>query len=513
MERRKRIWFSVLALIVFTAMLASVLVVVDDRPDDWDLVTKLTVTGYAVDHAICHCGNVTHLAYIDSPIHYGRDLLRVAYVRSKDGGHTWSPVQILSPDPVSVSGWNRRVRMACAADEVHVIWSAEIWVETQTGFHIVDMLQHRASVDGGQSWGDLQILNEFVNLGLDSHNVFLSEDLVLVAWTTQLSIWSWEHVVLYVTSHNQGINWSEERILFRERGSIVPRIAIHGGTVYAFPRYLESGDDIEYVEGMLAVSEDSTESWNYIDLRQTLGLDELDLTGLARRGDELVVTSLQGLLRSEDGGLNWTIHTGNVFLGTLAQRGDFLAAGYCRKKTLLLSRDFGATWDEVALPLPDNSRSCDWSMDETRLFLTYSVSSLEHNYGTSEVHISTSDDDGEAWSAPRQVTNHFSVFNIAFFAVAVGGIVVTSLLIVVWGAKEYSEGREEKRLKGQRLRVRWFSDAHSEELASEKPHNPDGIECSNCRSTRMYICDDGSGICLDCREAFLESPNLSCEAE
>jgi hypothetical protein len=503
-ERRKRIWHTALALIVSATMLASVLVVVDNKPEDWDLVDKLTDTGYAYHHTICHCGNVTHLAYVDGTI--GHDFLRVAYVSSKDGGSTWSPVQILASGQIGVFGKRQGVKIACAADEVHIIWVSETWVETQSSSYSVEMLHHRASVDGGRSWREVQILNEFVYLGFDEYDVFPSEDLVLVAWTTRLSIWSWDPVTLYVTSQNQGVNWSEERILFHSTSTALPRIQIHGGTVYALPRYLESGDDIVYVSGMLAISEDITETWDYIDIKQMLGLDELHLTGLARKGDELVVTSRQGLLRSEDGGLNWTFDGANAFSGSLAQRDDLLVAGYCSMESLLLSRDFGATWSEVALPLPDIYWSCDLSIDDTRLFLSFSVTGYsEHNSGTEEIYISTSEDDGETWRAPRQVTYHFSIFNVAFLAIAIGGVVVTSFLLAMWGAREYTEGRQEKGLKGQQLRVRWFSDAHREDLASEKSQNPDGIECSNCQGTRMYICDDGSGICLDCRQAFAES--------
>jgi len=492
---------------VFAAMLASVLVVLDDRPDDWDLVTKLTVTGYAADHAISHCGNVTHLAYADRPIHYEHGLQRIAYVRSKDRGSSWSPVQILSPDPIDLSGWGRRVKIACAANEVHVIWSAEVWMETSTGFHVRHILQHRASLDGGQSWEDLQILNEVIPFRPNDYDVQVSEDLVIVAWTEDLSFFSSYEVVWYVTSLNRGINWSDQRILHHQYGHHAPRIVIEGGAVYTFPKLLESGDALEYVGGMLMVSEDLTESWDYIDIEQELGLNDLRVADLARRGDELVVTSKQGLLRSEDGGMNWTIDTDNVIYGSLAGQGDLLVAGYCSGEQNMLSRDFGTTWEEITFPLPDDSMFCDWSIDETRLLLVYTLRSVEGSWATWEIHLAESDDHGETWSAPKQVTDHFSVFNVAFLAIAVGGIVVTSLLIAIWGAREYAQGREGKRLRGQQLRLRWFSDARSEELAPEKPHNPDGLECSSCQSTRMYVCDDGSGICLDCRQAFAESPD------
>lgn len=504
-ERRDRISIAVLALVVFSTMTFSVYMVTEDRPSGWDFFMKLSITGYAREHSVCQCDDVIHLAYLDYPIQYGDDQMRIAYKKSRDGGRTWSPAEILSSDPMRSSNWRQGVRIACQGNEVHLVWAEYDWITFGHGFWRASWILHRASLDGGRSWEDLQILNDELPFDYYGFDVSLSEELVLVAWIPDYAHGA-PHEVSYVVSQDHGYNWSEERVPFLQWGGERPYMLVQGGTVYALPHIIESSSDTVKVTGTLMISEDVGESWEYVDIKQTLGLERLYIDGLVRSGSELLLTSSEGLIESDDGGDTWTLDNTTTVGGPIVRQGDFLVAGLCKHRNLMISQDDGTTWQEVAPPLPEGYLVCDHAFDGEDLTLFYSERTREEHWDTTEIHLVRTQDYGETWSHSTMVTDHLSMFNMAFLSTAVGGLIITSALLFVWGAREYREEKRARRLRGQQLHVRWFADTDQESLALEEPLNPDGLECSRCSSEKLYICDDGSGICLDCRTVFAEPP-------
>jgi hypothetical protein len=104
-------------------------------------------------------GNVYMLASVDPP---GTDPMDVMFVRSEDGGQTWSAPLRVNDDPPGTNAWQWFGTMSVAPNgRIDAVWNDT----RDTGVARESQLYYAASFDGGLTW----TFNEPISPTFDSH--------------------------------------------------------------------------------------------------------------------------------------------------------------------------------------------------------------------------------------------------------------------------------------------------------------------------------------------------------
>ncbi len=127
-------------------------------------------------------GNVYVLASLNPP---GSDPMDVLFVRSEDGGHTWTPPKRVNDDPIGIEAWQWFGTPSVAPNgRIDVVWNDT----SGTGTANLSEMRYSFSLDAGETWS----ASVPVTPVFDSH----------IGWPTQDKMGDYYHMI----SDNGGAN-------------------------------------------------------------------------------------------------------------------------------------------------------------------------------------------------------------------------------------------------------------------------------------------------------------------
>jgi BNR repeat-like domain len=169
-----------------------------DGGTTWNKVKRLTRTKYGASDPVLvtDSGGAVHIVWFEY-IEGGND--EIFYVRSTDGGATWSAVKRLT----WTSGWSEYPAMALGLNKtLHVIWEDDVSGNYE--------LYYKKSTDGGASWSAAQRLTWTSGYSYYPVAVIDSNDAIHVIWSEYLSN---NFEIYYKKSTDGGANWSSNQRL------------------------------------------------------------------------------------------------------------------------------------------------------------------------------------------------------------------------------------------------------------------------------------------------------------
>jgi len=267
---------------------------------EWSPPVRISEPGDCWDPQILAIGDTLHVVYENTGAGYDK----IGYVRSIDGGHTWSvPVQLTERRGATVfprimgngsqlmvvweqvfnSGYDRyNVGYAISGDG-GASWDSaeyifdqnwvgmqnmaaagigsyvEVIVGTQVGYDFIFYDQY--STDFGASWSDTEEIFACYQSGRP--DLAMSDSVIHFVWDGRFEAGPpWD--IYYLRSLNRGLAWSESLLLsaFDEHGSEIPAICLYGPRRVAiawmdgkYSPYITTGDIL------VRVSQDTGSTW------------------------------------------------------------------------------------------------------------------------------------------------------------------------------------------------------------------------------------------------------------
>jgi Neuraminidase (sialidase) len=333
---------------------------------NWTLAKRLTRTsGWSFRPAIAiDSSNTIHVVWQESTL-VNSDIY---YIRSPDGGATWSTVMGLTR--TSGESWDPEIAID-SSNTIHVVWE-----------HLLKpgnfLIYYRRSPDGGATWSAVKRLTRTSGeLGPDPAIAIDSSNTIHVVWTDAAATPS-NYEIYYRRSPDGGKTWSAVKRLTRTSDtSSQPAIAIDSSNTihvvwqdYTAGTYPWSGNYEIYYRR----SPDGGATWStVIRLTQTSGfsldpaiaIDSSNAIHVVWRDDTAGNDEIY-YMRSPDGGATW-------------------------RAVKRLSRTSGDSWDPAIAIDSSNTIHVVWAAD------------MPGNYNE-EIYYMRSADGGTTWSAVKRLT-------------------------------------------------------------------------------------------------------------
>lgn len=187
-----------------------------DNGITWGSNLKLTgIQGYYFSPSISVSGQFVHIVFMDTPGGNGSPVIK--YVRSTDGGITWSSAAVL------VSGHASTASITTEGNNVHIVW--------QDRRMIPNKIFYKRSTDNGLTWSLDTVVSGPTSSSFDPC-ISSSGNRINVIWE-DLQFGSQTEIV-YTYSTNNGISWQPETRLTNDPSySEDPSVISSGSYVHA----------------------------------------------------------------------------------------------------------------------------------------------------------------------------------------------------------------------------------------------------------------------------------------
>jgi len=295
-------------------------------------------------------------------------ILLLLLISSSSLAQQWSPPVRIS----EVTGGYYPQILACG-DTLHVVYQGDYPIK----------IEYIRSTDGGQSWGQQQILADTINTEyLTNPHVMQFEGDLLAIWHSSFVHGIYTYNIGYSHSSNGGVSWS------------VPQYVLENNLRYPFWLTASSSDSV--VNIMISMMDYTIDSVGFYNIRST---------NFGRNW-----STPRRLFRSYGGGImdqgscnNFVHLVWNGRLGN-AQRNEI----YYEKST-----DGGISWEpSIALSDTDQFHSQRPAIDVNKMGIPW-VTWMDYKYTTQpftgDILMRTSPDSGMIWDSEQQLTfNHFA---------------------------------------------------------------------------------------------------------
>lgn len=155
---------------------------------------------------VCGEGDDVYLLWTD--VRNEHRIPKITFTHSGDGGRTWEESRPIGEDAPDLAYQHHYPKIACGdGGLLHVVWWSKAYGGAGEGERVGDKyIRHRASSDGGSSWGEIHTLNASPDafdpslaLGGDGH--------VYVAWSDERVLGV--HVPFFTSSADGGETWPD----------------------------------------------------------------------------------------------------------------------------------------------------------------------------------------------------------------------------------------------------------------------------------------------------------------
>ncbi len=186
----------------------------------WGPITNIVTLNdeYFQKHTFCVSGDNIFVIYN----YYDNELI-YKFVKSTNYGQTWfEPIELFRANESGL------IDMACRGDTIYFVWSGNF--SSQDSWETY----YLRSLDGGDTWSENQLLTEPDAIGSQHPSIAINENgNVAVCWTDgkySPNPWNGDLFVRYI--YNSGENWTQEEQITFTHWARVPRIVWRSDSIH-----------------------------------------------------------------------------------------------------------------------------------------------------------------------------------------------------------------------------------------------------------------------------------------